>query len=154
LGHVSTPRLLARILSELCDVAVDDAVLKATELRLRGTSLANAGDLQGAISCWNEAIELQPSHGLYAVYSNRSAARQTLGDNQGALEDATAAVELSPQGFLTAHVRKVDALYALGRIADAAAALDEAVDANPGYARTDECRRIRRALEDATGSQQ
>mmetsp|Transcript_35916 Transcript_35916/g.101732 ORF Transcript_35916/g.101732 Transcript_35916/m.101732 type:complete len:98 (-) Transcript_35916:639-932(-) len=48
-----------------------------------------------------QAIELQPAHGLHAIYSNRSAAKLTLGESEDALEDALKAVQLAPRDFIT-----------------------------------------------------
>mmetsp|Transcript_35913 Transcript_35913/g.101719 ORF Transcript_35913/g.101719 Transcript_35913/m.101719 type:complete len:233 (-) Transcript_35913:639-1337(-) len=100
-GHVSSPHRLAGVLNQLMGIEVDEADIHATELRTMGTSLAQSGDLKGAIEMWDQAIELQPAHGLHAIYSNRSAAKLTLGESEDALEDALKAVQLAPRDFIT-----------------------------------------------------
>mmetsp|Transcript_35914 Transcript_35914/g.101724 ORF Transcript_35914/g.101724 Transcript_35914/m.101724 type:complete len:128 (-) Transcript_35914:416-799(-) len=98
-----------------------------------------------------QAIELQPAHGLHAIYSNRSAAKLTLGESEDALEDALKAVQLAPRDFITGHVRVIDSLYALKRIPEATEALMEAVQADPGFRHTNDYKTIKNALENAMG---
>ena len=66
----------------------------AEELLDRGLAKYNAGDKQGAIADYTEAIRLKPDY-AYA-YNNRGIAKSDLGDYQGAIADYTEAIRLKP----------------------------------------------------------
>mmetsp|Transcript_7522 Transcript_7522/g.19304 ORF Transcript_7522/g.19304 Transcript_7522/m.19304 type:complete len:255 (+) Transcript_7522:123-887(+) len=149
-SHVSTPAALAKVLSVAGNYVVDDAILKATELRLAGNAAANRGDLDEAITLYDQAIALQPAHGIHLLHSNRSAALQSRGEHGAALQSAIDALEAAPADFVAAHVRKIDALFALERFAEAEAALEDAVAAVPTYTRTPEYKMIHSAIASAT----
>lgn len=126
LRHVSTPADMLGVLKSL-SIEIEPATLQATELRLEGNALAGGNDLQGAISKYQQALDLNSSKGRHMLYSNLSAAYLQLGQREQALAAAKASVELAPKGFHMAHVRYVDALYASAKFDEAAAALLEAV---------------------------
>ena len=72
----------------------------------------NKNDLEGAISDYTKAIEVQPND--YENYYNRGVARLTKGDNDGAIEDFSRAIEMSPQ-FPLAYNNRGNARKAKGR---------------------------------------
>jgi hypothetical protein len=127
LRHVSTPADVLGILCSL-DINIEPTTLQATELRLAGNALAAGGELEAAISKYQEALALSPQKGQHMLYSNLSVAYLQLGRHEEALQAAKASVDLAPKGFHMAHVRYVDALYASGKFVEAAAALHHAVE--------------------------
>lgn len=64
----------------------------------KGNILLAKGDLDGAISNFNKAIELKPT--LAAAYLNRGYARRAQGDLNKAIEDYDRATELDPRTTL------------------------------------------------------
>lgn len=147
LHHITTPAKLAEALEAVCGVAIDDRVLRATQLRLAGNAAALDNDLPRAISMYTEALDLDPPHGRHLLLANRSGAKLSAGDAAGALDDAAAAVEVAPPEFTKAGVRLADALYALGRIAEALDALHAAATRHPPFAKTDEYKGLERAVQ-------
>jgi tetratricopeptide (TPR) repeat protein len=146
LRHVSTPADILGILKSL-NIDIEPAMLQATELRLAGNALAGGGDLEGAISKYQEALDLQPSKGQHMLYSNLSAAYLQLGKHEAALQAAKASVDLAPKGFHMAHVRYVDALYACARFDEAATALHHAVAADHSFKSIPEYKVMEQALK-------
>lgn len=53
---------------------VDEALLKATELRLAGNAAARAGDLKRACSLYTVGLDLDPPGGRHLLLSNRRCA--------------------------------------------------------------------------------
>lgn len=123
LHHINSPSRLAEHLQTICNVVIDDTILKCTELRLAGNAAAIDARFEQAIDLYTHAIELNPIHGIYMIYSNRSAARLASGDMQGALSDALLAVEGCPDSFYNAAIRLADALFALQRYEESLSAL-------------------------------
>ena len=60
-----------------------------------GIEKGKSGDLQGAITDFNKAIEINPQD-AYAYY-NRGIAKEKSGDYQGAIADLNKAIEINPQ---------------------------------------------------------
>lgn len=146
--HVATPTDLAQVLQWL-GLDVDQAMLRATELRLAGNALAGGGDFAGAVSKYEEALALDVPRGRHLLYSNLSAAQLQRGDKPAALEAAKQAVATAPRGFHTAAVRLIDALYALGQYDDARNAAQEAAARDAAFKKTPEWRQIEAALSKA-----
>uniref|UniRef100_A0A3B4AS90 Tetratricopeptide repeat protein 36 n=1 Tax=Periophthalmus magnuspinnatus TaxID=409849 RepID=A0A3B4AS90_9GOBI len=72
----------------------DTELLKQVkELETRGVSAAEAGDLEGALQLFSQAIQLLP--GRASAYNNRAQALRLQGNTAGALQDLDRAVELS-----------------------------------------------------------
>ncbi|GBF88326.1 hypothetical protein Rsub_01038 [Raphidocelis subcapitata] len=148
LRHVATPADLAEALRAFCGADVGDELLRATELRLAGNALAMAGDLRGAVERYRAALSAAPNGaGAHLIHANLSATHLQLGEKDAALEHARAAVASAPRGFHKAHVRLVDALYALGRYGEAEAAVEAAVASDASFAALPEYKVIRQALK-------
>ncbi|CAG12805.1 unnamed protein product, partial [Tetraodon nigroviridis] len=76
------------------DSGFDTGLLKQVKaLELQGVSAAEAGDLQGALQLFSQAIEILPQRA--SAYNNRAQALRLRGDTAGALEDLDRAVALS-----------------------------------------------------------
>uniref|UniRef100_A0A3Q3VKT5 Tetratricopeptide repeat protein 36 n=1 Tax=Mola mola TaxID=94237 RepID=A0A3Q3VKT5_MOLML len=76
------------------DSGFDTELLKQVkELELRGVSAAEAGDLQGALQLFSQAIQILPQRA--SAYNNRAQALRLQGDTAGALEDLDKAISLS-----------------------------------------------------------
>jgi hypothetical protein len=122
------------------------------QLNAAAVAAARAGDHAGAEAALSRLLDrARKAHlthpDLHAAYSNRSAARLALGDAHGALADADAAAGLvsaaaaargappdAHPSFPKACLRRGAALAALGRPADAAAALEAGLAADPASA--------------------
>jgi Flp pilus assembly protein TadD len=85
LGPVANPPMGAAI-------SAIAAQTSAEEYHARGVARQQAGDAQGAIEDYTQALRLNPNDA--AAYNNRGAARATVGDAQGAIEDYTQALRL------------------------------------------------------------
>eukprot|EP00877_Chromochloris_zofingiensis_P001400 jgi/Chrzof1/11260/Cz05g29230.t1 len=152
--HVSTPSDFAEVIKWQCDIDTSQQLLRATELRLAGNALATDGDLEGAIAKYKEALALNPLQGAHLIHSNLSAAYLQRDCKEAALHHAQQAVSCAPTGFHMAHVRLIDAFYAVGRYAEAAQALDTATSIDPGFKSIPEYKMICRALQDALKKKQ
>uniref|UniRef100_A0A8C6S5Y1 Tetratricopeptide repeat protein 36 n=1 Tax=Neogobius melanostomus TaxID=47308 RepID=A0A8C6S5Y1_9GOBI len=76
------------------DSDFDTELLKQVkELEMCGVSAAEAGDLEGALHMFSQAIQLLP--GRASAYNNRAQALRLQGNTAGALEDLDRAVALS-----------------------------------------------------------
>jgi len=149
LSHVSTVKDASDALQHVCGVEVAESLIQATQLRLMGNTLAQEGDLQGAISKYSEGIALQPAHGLHLLLCNRSAARLQLGLMAEALQDALEAHSLGPRTYANGWIRVIDCYYAVGKYAEATATLTEAVKQVPGFTQLPEFKAIKQALTKA-----
>eukprot|EP00882_Tetradesmus_deserticola_P012837 GHRQ01013604.1.p1 GENE.GHRQ01013604.1~~GHRQ01013604.1.p1 ORF type:complete len:238 (+),score=81.63 GHRQ01013604.1:544-1257(+) len=147
LRHVSTPKDVADVLAWQCKVDVPEALLRATELRLAGNMLAMGGDLDDAIEKYKQALAVDFPRGKHLVHSNLSAAYMQLGNKEAALQHAQEAAALAPRGFHLADIRLIDALYALGRYKDVAAAVAEAEAKDASFRFLPEYKNIQKALK-------
>jgi tetratricopeptide (TPR) repeat protein len=68
---------------------------KADDFFLQADEKYKAGDLKGAISDYDQVINLNPKSAL--AYVGRGAVRHVLGDKQGAVEDLNQAISLDPK---------------------------------------------------------
>lgn len=58
--HVANPRRMADLLRDVCaQGAVDEVLLRATELRLAGNVAARGGELARAAQLYTQALDLQ-----------------------------------------------------------------------------------------------
>ena len=149
LPHMATPARLSAALSAICGVSIDQAYLKATELRLAGNAAARGGSLAKAEALFLQALDLQPPRGRHVLLANLSATRLARGNAPAALAAAEEAVACAPPAFTTADVRAADALFALGRFADAAAALEAAAGRSPEFGRSTEYKNLMRHVSSA-----
>jgi tetratricopeptide (TPR) repeat protein len=70
------------------------AQLSAEDYFNRGVEKYEAGDLEGAIADYDQAIRLAPNDAI--AYSNRGAARGQSGDLEGAIADYDQVIRLAP----------------------------------------------------------
>jgi tetratricopeptide (TPR) repeat protein len=97
----------------------------------RGNERATAGDIQGAIADFDEAIQLNPK--FTEAYNNRGNARVILGDKQGALADFNKAIELNPKDS-EAYNNRGNIRADIGNRQGALIDFDRAIQLNPKYA--------------------
>jgi hypothetical protein len=152
LSRMASPKRLAEALEALCGVTIDAAYLAATELRLRGNDAAAAGRPERAAELYTEALALGAPGTRHLLLANRSGARLAGGDAAGAAEDASAAVAAAPAEFTAAAVRRADALFALGRPAEAAAALEAGAARHPPWRTSAEFRDLAAAVAKAAAA--
>ncbi|CAN6481742.1 unnamed protein product [Victoria cruziana] len=88
------------------------------------------GNLAGAVSLLNQAIDLKPSGGMHFIYKARSAARLGMGDYSGALQDAIEASKISPH-YPQAYICQGDAFFAMEDYEAAANAYSTALQIDP-----------------------
>ena len=93
-----------------------DDISWLTRLSQQATIAYHAGDLQGAIKHYSDAINLDPRN--YVLLANRAVAH--FGDKQfdKSAEDANEATTISPQCF-NGHYILINSLYKLGKSSDA-----------------------------------
>ena len=149
LPHMATTARLSAALGAICGIAIDQTYLKATELRLAGNAAARGGSLAKAESLFTAALDLQPPRGRHVLLANLSATRLARGDAPAALAAAEEAVSCAPPAFTAADVRVADALFALGRFADAEAALEAAAERSPEFGRGAEYKTLMRHVSAA-----
>jgi tetratricopeptide (TPR) repeat protein len=102
----------------------------ASDYNDRGNDRVTAGDNQGAIADFTEAIQLDPK--FAEAYNNRGNARVTLGDKQGALADFNKAIQLNPKEAEAYHNRgnlRADIGDKPGALTD----FNKAIQLNPKY---------------------
>ncbi len=99
--------------------------------KFKANALMAAGDLQGALDIFTQAIALNPNDAL--SYLSRGIALSTMGNNQQAIEDFNAALSLNPNDPAAYHNRGI-AFAALGDYAQAIADYDAALALNPNDA--------------------
>lgn len=105
--------------------------MSAVERKNEGNALLGAGDLDGAIAKYTEAITIDPSNQVF--YSNRSAAFCKKNDFQKAHDDAVKAIEIKPV-WAKGYSRKGAALVGLNRYEEAKIAYEEALKLEPNNA--------------------
>lgn len=96
--------------------------------KLKAGALMAAGDLQGALDVFTQAIALNPSDAL--SYLSRGIALSTMGNNQQAVEDFNTTLSLDPNNPAAYHNRGI-VFSALGDYAQAVADYDAALALNP-----------------------
>lgn len=94
-----------------------------------GISHAEAGDLEGAIGSFGEAIRLNP--GYSEAYFNRGIAHGSRGDIKGAIEDFSEAIGLEPH-LAGAYYSRGNMRVDVGDIEGALRDFDAAIGLNPG----------------------
>ena len=88
----------------------------ASELKEQGNKALKAGNFDQAISCYTQAVALDPSS--HILFSNRSAAYAQKKDYENALKDACQIIKVKPEWW-KGYSRKAVALEFLGRLEDA-----------------------------------
>ncbi|XP_078037049.1 stress-induced phosphoprotein 1 [Augochlora pura] len=101
---------------------------EVNELKLKGNSALQDGNLQEAIQYYTDAIALDEDN--HVLYSNRSVAYAKTGQYEQALEDAEKTVTLKPDWARGYH-RKGSALAYLGRYDESIEAYDTSLELDP-----------------------
>lgn len=101
---------------------------KANLLKDQGNAALNAGNFEGAIKFYTDAIKVDPKN--HVLYSNRSAAYCKAGKYREALEDAEQTVEIKSD-WAKGYSRKGAALAYLKRYDDALNAYTEGLKYDP-----------------------
>eukprot|EP00904_Undaria_pinnatifida_P012715 jgi/Undpi1/8574/HiC_scaffold_25.g11039.m1 len=114
---------------------LDSIILHTSEeAKARGGAAWKAGDVDGAIRWFSEAIDLDADNDsgqLHVHYSNRSAAYLKQDKAAAALSDAEKCVSVEPS-WAKGYSRMGTALFRLGRHAQAAAAYSKGLEREPG----------------------
>jgi tetratricopeptide (TPR) repeat protein len=113
--------------------AVDQSKPQPPEWKVRGETLANKEDYQGAIAIYDAALKESPDN--IEILIARAEARQYSGDIDGAWMDWQAVLDTSPTNG-RAWLGKGDCLIILGKHAEAITALDKAIEAGSRDYRT------------------
>jgi tetratricopeptide (TPR) repeat protein len=107
-----------------------DRLINAEAYNDRGTERATAGNNQGAIADFTEAIKLNPK--FTEAYNNRGNSRMILGDKQGALADFNRAIQLNPKDS-EAYNNRGSLRADIGDKPGALVDFDRAIQLNPKY---------------------
>jgi tetratricopeptide (TPR) repeat protein len=86
------------------------------------------GDLDGAISDYSKAIEINPRY--VAAYNNRGVARKAMGDLDGAIADYNKALEIDPR-YAFGYNNRGNARKAKGDIDGAISDYNKAIEIDP-----------------------
>ena len=105
--------------------------LEAWELNNKGVALVNLGRDKEAITCYDEAIRINPGDAL--VWTNKGVALGSLGRYKEEITCYDEAIRINP-GYAKAWTNKGVALDNLGRYKEAITCYDEAIRINPGDA--------------------
>jgi len=100
----------------------------AEEAKAKGNAAFSAGDFNGAVSHFTDAIALSPTN--HVLYSNRSAAYASLHKYADALTDAKKTVELKPD-WAKGYSRLGAAHVGLGDYAEAISAYKKGLEIDP-----------------------
>jgi tetratricopeptide (TPR) repeat protein len=94
----------------------------------QGVQDYEAGNLEGAIACWEKALDVQPDY--HAAWYNRGIALENLGRYQEAIASYDKALEIKPDDD-AAWYNRGNALKNLGRYEEAVASYDKALEFKP-----------------------
>ncbi|KAK8884126.1 hypothetical protein M9Y10_043231 [Tritrichomonas musculus] len=101
---------------------------RAMQLKQEGNALLKEGNLDGAISKYNEAIATDPTQSTF--YCNRAAVYTRKENHEKAIEDCEKAISLDPN-YATAYSRLGYAYFKLGNIEKAREAYNRGLRACP-----------------------
>ena len=109
-------------------IELDTSFARAEKRRVLGNDSFKNGDYAQAVVHYTSCLQLDSDN--HVAYANRSACFLKLGEHERALADAERCVALEP-GFVKGRFRIGLSLHALGRFAEAAAALSLAETLDP-----------------------
>ena len=113
----------------------DDVIEKHPTVQLawnnRGNLKYKAGNLQGALTDYTEAMKIQAGHP--EAYMNRGTVKHDMGDFQGAMADYNQALQIDPNNAKVLYGRGGTYL-SLGKFAQAVKDYDKAISLSPNYA--------------------
>ncbi|KEG13450.1 putative stress-inducible protein STI1-like [Trypanosoma grayi] len=119
------------------------------ELKLKGNEAFKAKDYEGAIEWYTKAINVNPkSEAAAALYSNRAACWQNMGNFPKALEDSDSCILLRPS-WLKGFFRRGVALESMKKFDEAVKAFQQALKVEPGNEEVQEkLQKLNAALKD------
>lgn len=106
-------------------------IKQAEKLKNDGNAALSSDNIQEALKCYREAINLVPTNAIY--HANLSAALLQAGEKEEAKETAQKAIELDP-AYAKGYIRLANAENALGNKDFAIKTIDQGLVANPGNA--------------------
>lgn len=104
------------------------AELTAEQLAIRAYEKDEAGDLEGALADYDQAIRLNPQYAT--AYNNRGTLLSKQGDVTGAIRDYTRAIDLNPQ-YTIAYFNRANLYDDAGNFEAAIGDYAEAIRLNP-----------------------
>ena len=104
----------------------------SADLRDKGTRLMRQADYQGAITCFDDAVKLDPKD--YLAFNERGAAYTWLDKDAAAIQDFTRALAVNDR-FPVAYRNRGAAYLRLGKLPQALDDLNRAIALNADYAR-------------------
>lgn len=115
-----------------CTRAIDSGKLSGTDLAAlytnRGVHRRNGGDLDGALSDYDEALKLDEN--FATALNNRSDVDAKKGDYDKAIEDAERAIRIYPN-YRNALINRGVALAKMGKLNDAIVSFNQAIGIDP-----------------------
>lgn len=100
-------------------------------LKAQGNDHFKKKEYDGAIKFYTQAVAVDPNcEACAAIYSNRAACYQAMGNYQAALKDADDTIRVKP-AWLKGHFRKGVALEALGKLDESVRAFEGALKTEP-----------------------
>lgn len=101
------------------------------QYKAKGNEAFKAKQFPAAIEWYTKAIEVDPNvEAAAALYSNRAASHNSLGDFNAAVVDSDHCIRVKPQ-WLKGHFRKATALEALGKMDESVRAYEAALKTDP-----------------------
>jgi tetratricopeptide (TPR) repeat protein len=116
--------IILLVLTALSAPMSQNETLSAAQYFDRAIQLDRAGDLEGAILAYDEAIKLDPN--LEVALANRANAHHRAGNQELAIDDANRALLLDPRDAV-AFMAKAHAQHHLGDFAGAIVTIDQAL---------------------------
>jgi tetratricopeptide (TPR) repeat protein len=108
--------------------------LNASDYFLRGLGENEQGDIQGALTAYNQAISINPKY--FQAYSNRAIIKvDKLNDIQGALTDYNQTISINPKYYEAYFNRAILKVDKLNDIQGALTDYNQAISINPKYSK-------------------
>ena len=123
-GSISTP------VGFIFSIAESSKKESAYSLYKQGNTKLDTGDINGAISDYTKAIEINPNYS--DAYVNRGVAKGNSGDNAGAISDYSKAIKID-QSYTLAYVNRGVAKNNIGDHLGAISDYSKAIEIDPMY---------------------